>query len=120
MSNNKIKAIIFDVDGVVFKTHDESGNYLWSQSIQEDLGLTSKHFSVVFSEKWESIIRGKIKLDAHLHAIFQEPSTPTRSGSLNMNRSKRVSVTYKPCQTGCLVFYRLLLGFVYTYGLLRC
>lgn len=72
MSNNKIKAIIFDVDGVVFKTHDESGNYLWSQSVKEDLGLTSKHFSLIFSEKWESIIRGKIKLDAHLHSVFQE------------------------------------------------
>lgn len=72
MSNNKIKAIIFDVDGVVFKTHHEDGNYLWSKNVKEDLGLTSKHFSVIFSEKWESIIRGKIKLDAHLHAIFQE------------------------------------------------
>ena len=72
MSNNKIKAIIFDVDGVVFKTHDESGNYLWSQSVKEDLGLTSKHFSLIFSEKWESIIRGKIKLDTHLQSVFQE------------------------------------------------
>ncbi len=51
MSNNKIKAIIFDVDGVVFNTHDESGNYLWSQNVKEDLGLISKHFSVIFSEK---------------------------------------------------------------------
>ena len=72
MSNKKIKAIIFDVDGVVFKTHDESGNYLWSQSVKEDLGLTSKHFSLIFSEKWESIIRGKITLENHLHGIFQE------------------------------------------------
>ncbi|MDX2050635.1 MAG: HAD-IA family hydrolase [Rickettsiaceae bacterium] len=46
--------------------------YLWSQSVKEDLGLTSKHFSVIFSEKWESIIRGKIKLEDHLHVIFQE------------------------------------------------
>ena len=72
MSNNKIKAIIFDVDGVVFNTHDESGNYLWSQSVKEDLGLTSKHFSLIFSAKWESIIRGKITLENHLHGIFQE------------------------------------------------
>ena len=72
MSNNKIKAIIFDVDGVVFKTHDESGNYLWSQRVKEDLGLTSKHLSIIFSEKSENIIRGTIKLDTHLHAIFQE------------------------------------------------
>ncbi len=72
MSNNKIKAIIFDVDGVIFKAHDKNGNYLWSRSVKEDLGLTSKHFSLIFSEKWESIIRGEINLNDHLHAIFQE------------------------------------------------
>ena len=72
MSHNKIKGIIFDLDGVILRSLDENGNYLWSRSIKEDLGLTSKHFSVIFSEKWESIIRGKIKLDDHLHAIFQE------------------------------------------------
>jgi putative hydrolase of the HAD superfamily len=74
VSHNKIKAIIFDVDGVVFHNQDQQGRYLWSRTIKEDLGLTSNHFSVIFSEKWESIIRGKIKLDTHLHAIFQEKS----------------------------------------------
>lgn len=74
MINKKIKAIIFDADGVLFKAHDKSGNYLWSRRIKEDLGMTSKHFSLIFSDKWESIIRGKIKLDDHLHAIFQEKS----------------------------------------------
>lgn len=72
MSNNRIKAIIFDVDGVIFKTQDKSGNYLWSQNIKEELGLTSKHLSAIFSEKWERIIRGEITLDQHLDAIFQE------------------------------------------------
>ena len=72
MSHNKIKGIIFDLDGVILRSLDENGNYLWSRSIKEDLGLTSKHFSVIFSEKWESIIRGKIKLDDYLHVIFQE------------------------------------------------
>lgn len=72
MGNNKIKAIIFDVDGVIFKTHDASGNYLWSQNVKEDLGLTSKHFSLIFSEKWESIIRGKIDLSDHLVGIFEK------------------------------------------------
>lgn len=72
MDNKKIKAIIFDVDGVIFKSQNESGNYLWSQSAKADLGLTSQHFSVIFSEIWESIIRGELNLDAHLKAIFQE------------------------------------------------
>jgi hypothetical protein len=57
---------------VAFKTHDEIGDYLWSQSVTEDLGLTSKYLPLIFSEKWESIIRGKIKLDAHSHSVFQE------------------------------------------------
>jgi HAD superfamily hydrolase (TIGR01509 family) len=72
MDNNKIKAIIFDVDGVIFKTHDDNGNYLWSRNIKDDLGLTSEHFSAIFSEKWEDIIRGKIDLNEHLGALFQE------------------------------------------------
>ena len=68
---NKINAVIFDVDGVIFKTHDENGNYLWSRSIKKDLGLTSNHLSIIFSEKWESIIRGKSDLSKHLYSIFQ-------------------------------------------------
>ena len=72
MNNNKIKAVIFDVDGVIFKTHDKNGNYLWSHNIKKDLGLTSKHFSVMFSERWGDIIRGRIDLSEHLQAVFQE------------------------------------------------
>jgi HAD superfamily hydrolase (TIGR01509 family) len=72
MGNKKIKAIIFDLDGVIFKNQDENGSYLWSRNIKDDIGLTSKHFSLIFSEKWESIIRGKINLSEHLHAIFKE------------------------------------------------
>ena len=71
-NNNKIKTIIFDVDGVIFKTHDENGNYLWSRTNKKDLGLTSEHFLVIFSEKWGDIIRGKIDLNEHLQTVFQE------------------------------------------------
>ncbi len=56
MDNHTIKAIIFDADGVLFKAHDKSGKYLWSRRIKEDLGLTSQHLSVIFSEKWEEIV----------------------------------------------------------------
>jgi hypothetical protein len=72
VSNNKINAIIFDVDGAVFKTHDKSRNYLWSQSVKEGLYLTSKYFLFIFSEKLDSIIRYKITLERHLNTIFQE------------------------------------------------
>lgn len=72
MNKSKIKAIIFDVDGVIFKAHDEVGHYLWSSTIKEDLGINSKHFSIIFSEKWEDITRGKIDLTEHLEEIFQD------------------------------------------------
>ncbi|NRB10407.1 MAG: HAD-IA family hydrolase [Rickettsiaceae bacterium] len=72
MQNNKIKTVIFDVDGVIFKTRDDNGAYLWSRTIKNDLGLTSEHFSAIFSEKWDGIIRGKIDLNEHLQTIFQE------------------------------------------------
>lgn len=72
MDDKKIKAIIFDVDGVVFKTYDEHGSYLWSRNIKEDLGITQKHFSFIFSKKWEDIIRGKKDLHSHLQTVFKE------------------------------------------------
>ena len=72
MDSTKIQAIIFDVDGVIFQSHDEHGNYLWKSRISEDLGLTSKHLSVIFSEKWEQIIRGQLDLIEHLKTVFEE------------------------------------------------
>ncbi|MCE2993533.1 MAG: HAD family hydrolase [Alphaproteobacteria bacterium] len=71
MDNNQIQAIIFDVDGVIFKTYDENGNFLWCRNIKNDLGLTSKHLSFIFSDKWDSIIRGTIDLNDHLQEVFQ-------------------------------------------------
>lgn len=72
MKNKKIKAVIFDVDGVIFKTHDDQGRYLWSLSIKDELGLTSKHFSMIFSKKWEDITRGNGDLTLHLNNIFED------------------------------------------------
>lgn len=68
----KIKAIIFDVDGVIFNTHDEKGNYRWSRDIKKDLGLTSIHLVAIFSEKWESIIMGKIDFSYYLETLFED------------------------------------------------
>lgn len=57
MSNNKIKAIIFDVDGVLFQNHDENGRYLWSKNAKEDLGLSRDHFLIIYGSDTE-VIRG--------------------------------------------------------------
>jgi len=60
------------VDGVVFKTHDEKGYYLWSRTVKKDLGFTSEHLSRIFSEKWTDIITGKMDLKLHLDVLFKE------------------------------------------------
>ena len=44
-----------------------------------------------------------------------KPITPTRSGSLNENRSKRVNITCLPCQTGFLAADPQTPGFVHIY-----
>ncbi len=74
MDYNNVKAIIFDVDGVIFKSFDLNGNYLWSHAIKEDLGLTPEHLSLIFSDKWQDLLKGKIKLLDHLEIVFNEKS----------------------------------------------
>ena len=66
------KAIIFDVDEVIFKTHDEDGKYLWSRTIKKDLGITSQHFAEIFSDKCIDILRGKRTFREHLDNLFQK------------------------------------------------
>ncbi len=70
---NRIKAIIFDVDGVIVNSCDDQGHFLWSRHVKEDLGLQKVHFDRIFSEKWTDITRGKGNLQDHLHTLFQEP-----------------------------------------------
>jgi len=118
VNKSKIKAIIFDVDGVIFKTHNEVGHYLWSQTIKEDLGISSKHFSMIFSEKWEDITRGKIDLMEHLEEVFKEklfldlpldlPITPeqfidywfNKDHNVNLDMLKLVEQLQLPCYLG--------------------
>lgn len=68
--NKPIKAIIFDVDGVVINSVDSHGKYLWSKTIKNDLGITSEHFSKIFAPIWKDITKGKHGTKDHLSNIF--------------------------------------------------
>lgn len=70
MSNNKIKAIIFDVDGVLFKNHDEQGRYIWSKNAKQDLGLTREHFTCIYHNDMDVITGKRTKIE-YLTDIFQ-------------------------------------------------
>jgi putative hydrolase of the HAD superfamily len=67
-----IRAVIFDIDGVLIQARSKNGRYLWSLTIKRDLGLTSAHFRAIFSQQWAKIIRGKKDLNSHLDQVFQQ------------------------------------------------
>lgn len=71
-----MKAIIFDMDGVVLKTCDEQGNYLWERTLADDLGLSKNHVVQIFSSKeWKkSVLSGKREPISYLENTFNEPS----------------------------------------------
>lgn len=66
------KAIIFDVDGVLMNSVDETGCFLWSKTAQEDLGLGTTHFKQIFSDEWLKVTRGQIDTKDHLDQVFKE------------------------------------------------
>lgn len=65
-----MKAIIFDVDGVIMDSVDCHGKYLWSRDIKQDLGMTSAHFKHIFSEQWDEVTRGRLDTKAHLNSVL--------------------------------------------------
>lgn len=66
------KAIIFDVDGVLMNSVDESGRFLWSKTAKQDLGLETTHFKQIFSDEWTKATRGQIDTKDHLDRVFKE------------------------------------------------
>ena len=66
-----IKAIIFDVDGVLFHSTDSSGKFLWSRDAKNDLGLTSAHFQNIFSKNWELVLKGTVNTIEYLDSLFK-------------------------------------------------
>lgn|GEM_PF-6938300 len=73
VSKTWIKAVVFDVDGVVFRSLNENGKYLWSRTAKEDLGLTKDHFRKIFSSNWDDVVCGNIETIDHLRCVFQDP-----------------------------------------------
>ncbi len=63
--NNKIKAIVFDVDGVLIHSKDSNGDFYWKKTIREDLGISKEQTKLFFKDYWTDVGAGKIDtLDA--------------------------------------------------------
>jgi HAD superfamily hydrolase (TIGR01509 family) len=68
MSSDKV--IIFDVDGVLIRNFNDNKEFLWSQTIGEDLGVTPPVLKDIFSEGWHDCIRGRADTKKHVQSVF--------------------------------------------------
>jgi len=75
-----ILAVLFDADGVVFRTFDESsGLYLWKATAHEDIGLTEDQIGICFEKGFIDVITGKIGTMEYFEKVFEtEPYKHSR------------------------------------------
>lgn len=71
--NQTIKVVIFDLDGVVFKSLDDQGKFLWSINLEKDLGLSLHHCHKIYALEWNDVIRGHLETKEHLERVFRDP-----------------------------------------------
>lgn len=71
---NTIKAIIFDVDGVLISSKDEQGEYIWHKNIQAKLGIDAKCLSSIYSGNWSLVMKGMLNMQQHVANVFSECS----------------------------------------------
>jgi beta-phosphoglucomutase-like phosphatase (HAD superfamily) len=66
-----MKAIIFDVDGVLLKNKDEHGKHLWQKNIATDLGLNHDQMRQIYAKDWFLVIRGLVDTRQHFKTVFK-------------------------------------------------
>lgn len=67
-----MRAIVFDVDGVLLKNKDNFGNYLWSKNTEADLGLSPDQIRLIYSGDWDSVLKGSIDTQQYFQSMFQK------------------------------------------------
>lgn len=68
---NTIKAVLFDVNGVLVQTTDQSDNYLWSANIDKDLNISDKDLQHIMTSMNEDVLFGRITLLQSLENIIK-------------------------------------------------
>lgn len=71
---NTIKAIVFDVDGVLINSKNDKGEYLWQENIQAKLGIDDKCLAAIYSENWNLVMKGRLGMQQHVAHVFSELS----------------------------------------------
>ncbi|MFH1254533.1 MAG: HAD-IA family hydrolase [bacterium] len=65
-----MRAIVFDVDGVLINSKDESGKYLWDKNIEKDLGLTTTQTRQIYSGDWALVMKGLLDTRQYFKMMF--------------------------------------------------
>lgn len=69
-----IKAIIFDVDGVLISSKNEQGKYIWNKDIEAELGIDAKYLASIYSGNWNLVMKGMLNMQQHVANVFSECS----------------------------------------------
>jgi len=71
-SDVNVQAIIWDVDGVLIKSKDALGRYLWHKNIEADLGLSTDQMRRIYSGNWPLVMKGIVDTRQYFKTVFAE------------------------------------------------
>jgi putative hydrolase of the HAD superfamily len=64
--------VLWDADGVVFNDRDENGAFLWSKTIEADLGVSVSALEPLWGPNFIEVIQGKGDMRLHVESCFIE------------------------------------------------
>ncbi|MDD3181364.1 MAG: HAD-IA family hydrolase [Alphaproteobacteria bacterium] len=71
MSKDRLsKIVVWDADGVIFRTFNDRGEFIWSATLMQDLGIALDVIEDIFSDQWQDVIRGKRDTRQHMQNVF--------------------------------------------------
>jgi putative hydrolase of the HAD superfamily len=62
--------LIWDVDGVLLRTFDKEGGFIWSKTIEDDIGLPRPVVEDIFHGAWNDALIGHAKEEAIVADVF--------------------------------------------------
>lgn len=66
------EVILFDVDGVLVRNFNDKKEFLWSLTIERDLGVTGAVMRDIFSGRWQDCLRGRADTKDHVRAVLAQ------------------------------------------------
>jgi HAD superfamily hydrolase (TIGR01509 family) len=69
-NKTSIKAILFDINGVLLQTQDQQGDYLWASNIESDLGITNEQLYLLSACMTCNVLRGNQSIKDSLSHIL--------------------------------------------------